>query len=258
MALIPSGYLNAVLSLGAHGNSSSFKHKGTGFLYAHPLQKVGDCTSYRHFLVTNRHVAESPITHVRFNHPADGLKVEPLEAIAASGWTFHPKGSDIAVALLDPDSSDLAGRSLLNADIFIGDVGTTFGERIEPVEGDGVFLIGFPLGLVGEARNYPIVRQGVIARIQDWTQGHQNTFLIDAPAFPGNSGGPVILRPELVAIKGTQANTQSLLAGVVSQQILSKTENTGLAVVVPVEMVRDTANHAEGGERGPPSDGNRP
>ena len=34
MAVIPSGYLKAVVSLGAL--KESFSHKGTGFLYFHP------------------------------------------------------------------------------------------------------------------------------------------------------------------------------------------------------------------------------
>ena len=140
--------------------------------------------------------------------------------------------------------------------MFVGDVGTTFGEGVQPVEGDGVFVIGFPLGLVGDARNYPIVRYGVIARIQDWIRRHQDTFLIDASAFPGNSGGPVVLKPETTAIAGTKAITHCLLVGVISKQLRSREvavsertgaprvvfeEDTGLAEVVPVEMVQETA-----------------
>lgn len=257
MALIPPGYFNAVVSLGTQ--SGSFNHNGTGFFYAHPISRNEDVTSYRYFLVTNKHVAESPVTHVRFNHPAKGLTVMPINAVASDGWTFHPDGSDIAVAPLETSSPILTGRSPSKAEIFLGDVGTTFFEGVQPVEGDGIFLIGFPLGMVGDARNFPIVRYGVIARIQDWIQGHQDSFLIDAPAFPGNSGGPVVLRPESTAITNTKANTRCLLAGVISHQIQSKEvavsdrtgdprvvflEDTGLAVVVPVEMVRDTAAQA--------------
>ena len=257
MALIPPGYLNAIVSLGTM--AKSFDHAGTGFLYAHPLPRIGDRTPYRYFLVTNKHVAETPVTHVRFNHSANGLTVEPIGSVASKGWTLHPKGSDIAVAPLDLSSPVLTGRSPLNMDIFVGDVGTTFGEGVQPTEGDGVFLIGFPLGMVGDARNFPVVRFGTVARIQDWIQKHKDTFIIDVPAFPGNSGGPVVLKPETTAISNTKVNTLCLLAGVVSHQIRSEeaaiseftgeprivfVENTGLAVVVPVEMVRDTAAHA--------------
>lgn len=260
VALIPSGYLNAVVSLGTM--AGSFDHEGTGFFYAHPLIGEEGRTPYRYFLVTNRHVAEIPVTHVRFNHPAAGLTVEPIDAVALGGWTFHPKGSDIAVVPLEPSSPVLAGR-WAGADaapgFFIGDVSTTFGQGIQPAEGDGVFLIGFPLGMVGEARNFPVVRYGAVARIQDWILRHADTFLIDAPAFPGNSGGPVVLKPETTAVSNTKAVTHCLLAGVVSHQVRSEEvavsevtgeprvvflEDTGLGVVVPVELVRDTAVQA--------------
>lgn len=254
MALIPPGYINAVVSLGTLADS--FNHAGTGFLYAHALPRTGDRTPYRYFLVSNKHVAETPVTHIRFNHSAYGLTVEPIASVVSGGWTFHPKGSDIAVAPLERSSPVLTGRSPLNADIFIGDISTTFGEGVQPTEGDGVFVIGFPLGLVGEARNFPVVRYGAIARIQDWIRRHQDTFLIDAPVFPGNSGGPVVLKPESVAIQGTKPIKFCLLVGVVSNQLRSREvavseqtgeprvvflEDTGLAEVVPVEMVHETA-----------------
>ena len=242
--------------------AESFDHDGTGFLYAHPLVSGKVRTPYRYFLVTNRPVAEAPITHVRFNHPATELTVETIDAVASGGWTFHPKGADIAVVPLDSSSPVLAGRwteANIASGFFISDVSTTFGEGVQPVEGDGVFLIGGPLGMVGEARNSPVVRYGVIARIQDWILGHADTFLIDAPAFPGNSGGPVVLKPETTAASNTKAITHCLLVGIVDHQIRSKEvavseltgeprivflEDIGLGVVIPVEMVRDTAAQA--------------
>lgn len=253
MALIPSGYLNAVVSLGF--SDTSFEHVGTGFLYAHPLRTRGERTSYRGYLVTNKHVADQTITHVRFNHPESGPTVTAVSGLATNIWTFHPHGADLAVTPLLQASTLLDGRNLTDIDLFVGDVTTTFAEGCQPVEGDGVFLIGFPFGLVGKARNYPIVRSGIVARIQDWIQRTESTFLVDAPAFPGSSGGPVVLRPDAAAIKNTTPVTHCLLAGVVSKQLRSREiaisprtreprivfeEDSGLAEVVPVELVRET------------------
>lgn len=255
MALIPPAYLNAVISLGTL-DGENFQHVGTGFLYAQPLPSEQGRTPYRAFLVTNRHVAEHAPTHVRFNHPQTGLAVSPIEAVASVAWTFHPSGADVAVTPLLRSSPLSQGRNLRNAEMFIGDVCTTFGEGVQPVEGDGIFVIGFPLGLVGDARNYPVVRYGVVARIQDWVRRDHDTFLIDVPAFPGNSGGPVVLKPETVAIRGTQAISHCLLMGVISKQLRSQEiavsqrtgeprvifiEDAGLTEVVPVESVRETA-----------------
>ena len=122
-------------------------------------------------------------------------------------------------------------------------------------EGDGVFVLGFPLGLAGEERNYGIVRQGIIARVQDWLRGDSKEFLIDASIFPGNSGGPVLTKPETTAIQGTKFNNQCRLIGMVSSYLAHREiavseqtgrrrmifeENSGLGVVVPVDQIQET------------------
>lgn len=255
MALIPAGYMKAIVSLGASDNS--YTHIGTGFLYHHPIRRREDETHYRPFLITNRHVIEGGARDVRFNHPAHGtLEVHPIDTVVDDDWTTHPNGADVAVApLLDPGPLTL-GRDLMEAEIFVGDVATPSDSELPTIaEGTGVFLIGFPLGLIGVDRNYPIVRSGVIARIQDWFRGAEDAFLIDAPAFPGNSGGPVVVRPDATAISGTTAVTHALLIGMVSQNIRSREvavsaqtgeervvflENTGLSRVAPISAIKYT------------------
>ena len=81
------------------------------------------------------------------------------------------------------------------------------------------FLFWDPLGLAGKERNYVIVRQGIIARVQHWLKGHARTFMIDASIFPGNSGGPVFLKPEIVSIEGTKSNNRCVLIGMVSSYL---------------------------------------
>lgn len=80
-------------------------------------------------------------------------------------------------------------------------------------EGDGVFSLGFPMGLVGQERNFVIVRQGVIARISDAYARSSDEILLDMSIFPGNSGGPVVTRPEIVAIGGSKAFDRAMLLG---------------------------------------------
>ncbi|MGO9179652.1 MAG: hypothetical protein ACLQBX_18900 [Candidatus Limnocylindrales bacterium] len=99
-----------------------------------------------------------------------------------------------------------------------------------------------------------IVRQGAIARIRDWLGGAATEFLIDASIFPGNSGGPVLNRPEAVSITGTKSVGASYLIGVVSSFLsytdlaisaqtgrprVSFEENTALASVVPADYIRE-------------------
>ena len=79
-------------------------------------------------------------------------------------------------------------------------------------------------------------------------------FLIDANIFPGNSGGPVILRPSVSSITGTKPANRAWLIGIVSGYLpysdvavsqqtgeprMVLVENSGLAAVVPLEFLRD-------------------
>ena len=254
MALIPAGYLKAVVSLGIL--EESFQHIGTGFLYSHPLLKSGDRTQHHTFLVTNRHVVEKHVSHVRFDRVTDGsLDVQPITSVTSLDWTLHSDGADVAAIPVLSPGPIMDGRDMVKPEVFLGDVGSPSEQEWQHItEGNGVYVIGFPLGLIGRARNYPIIRQGVISRIQDWLSGDETTFLIDSPAFPGNSGGPVVLKPENVAVKGTKPITHSLLIGMVSSNISSREvaisaqtnrprivfeENTGLAEVVPIDVIKE-------------------
>lgn len=121
-------------------------------------------------------------------------------------------------------------------------------------EGDGAFALGFPMGLVGGTRNFVVVRQATVARIRDAIAGHSPEILLDSFSFPGNSGGPIVLRPEITRITGTKSPTKALLFGVmqgylpyqdvaVSRQSGNERvvfeENSGLAKVVPIHYARE-------------------
>ena len=125
---------------------------------------------------------------------------------------------------------------------------------IQVSEGDGIFVLGFPLGESGEERNYAIVRQGIVARIQDWLKGTTRMFLVDASIFPGNSGGPVLLKPEIASVGGTTSNKRCALIGMVSSYLPYREvavsqqtglprmifeENSGLGTVVPHDVIHE-------------------
>jgi S1-C subfamily serine protease len=128
---------------------------------------------------------------------------------------------------------------------------------LEITEGDFAYVLGFPMGITGGRRNTVIVRSGSIARIRDVLVKANHTFLIDAFIFPGNSGGPVILKPETLSIQGTKAQNTAYLIGIVHSYltyqdvaISSQTkkpkvifeENSGLAAVHPVDFIDETIN----------------
>lgn len=84
-----------------------------------------------------------------------------------------------------------------------------------------------------------------------------HNLIVDIQNFPGNSGSPIITRPEVVAIQGTKFFSKSVLLGIVhsyfhySEQLISsqtkrvveiRTENSGLALVHPVEYIREVVD----------------
>jgi S1-C subfamily serine protease len=273
-ALIPPYYLDCVVAIGRDVpvmvNGSPVLENGTaklqwepiasGFLYGEPTGEKNDKGEplYRTFLVTNRHVVQgAPELRLRFNPKESKPAKEYALPLADKGkptW-FAPPDPQFDVAVVGVNM-DFLRNDEIKAEFIPGDQNAADVAKAKDLgvsEGDGVFVLGFPLQLVGGARNFVIARQGIIARIGDALEGFSKTFLIDTFIFPGNSGGPVILRPEALAITGTKHQGNALLIGVVSsfqtyQEIavsqqtgrprIMFEENAGLANVVPVDQIK--------------------
>lgn len=262
MALIFPGYLDVVVALGAPSDDGTPQYNATGFLCGYLAHENSDGSrAYWVYLVTNRHVVQGrDKLLVRFNAPSnDSSWVYPIPLTQPDGtqfWTVHPESDiDVAAILVNPDRLKTDGVDLQTLITEDNALLLDQAKEVGVSEGDGVFVLGFPLGIVGEQRNYVIARQGIIARIQDSMNGYEKTFLIDASIFPGNSGGPVFTKPEAVAIQGTKSNTKSLFIGMVASYIpyqevaISKQtnrprmvfeENSGLGAVVPYDRILET------------------
>lgn len=179
----------------------------------------------------------------------------------STSWIVHPNSdADVAVLLINGQQLRKDG---IEFSFFAGGTQKVYAldqARESGVsEGDGVFVLGFPLGQAGTERNYTVVRQGIIARIQDWLSGNAQTILIDASIFPGNSGGPILLKPEVTAIQGTKPNERCGLIGMVSSYLLYREvavsqqtglprmifeENSGLGIVVPYNVIEEAIEFA--------------
>ena len=262
MALIPPVFLNTVVALGEQSSEGKLESRATGFLYGHPAGSENDSGQklYYVFLVTNRHVFQraaerSDTLHARFNKLQEtGSNVYPLK-LSDDSWTVHPN-PDVDVAVMKINADFLMAHGLeyyfFEADSHVLTREQAHEEGIS--EGDGVFVLGFPLGEAGHERNYVIVRQGAIARIQHWLKGFDRTFLIDASIFPGNSGGPVLLKPEFTSVKGTRSHGKCSFLGMVSsylpyrevaisaqtgRQRMVFEENSGLGIVAPPDVIHE-------------------
>jgi S1-C subfamily serine protease len=171
-------------------------------------------------------------------------------------WFGHPN-PEIDVAVL-PINIKLLRAEGMDVSYFTSDGHTANRAKLKELginEGDFAYVLGFPMGDIGGERNYVLVRSGTIARIRDALTGANNEFLIDAFVFPGNSGGPVISKPEALAIQGTKSQSAAYLIGIVKSYVPYREaavsqqtgevrvifeENSGLAAVHPIDFVEET------------------
>ena len=268
MALIPPEFLDCVTAIGFRDAQATINFGATGFLFG-KRTKVGatpDKNEYRVYLVTNRHVFEgSTVAVLRFNPQAGApAKLYDLNLVDSAGvqlYSLHPDPT-VDVAAIDININLLEQHNI-QFSFFAGDLHVMTLPKAQQhniCEGDGVFVLGFPFGDPGNQRNYVIVRQGILARIRDAVAGSSPTFLVDASIFPGNSGGPVVTKPEVVSIQGTTAYSKADLIGIVSayvpyQDVAISTqtkrpriifeENSGLAIVVPADRIVEVVDAAD-------------
>jgi S1-C subfamily serine protease len=202
MALIPRQFFNAIVALGIAGTSGVTNYAATGFLYGQPVDGGANQEKVsRVFLITNRHVFEQQEkATLRFNmladEPAKEYTLSLRDQFGRPAWFAHPDPKiDIAVACPRITKLKVEGIrfSYFREDSDASGIDACRAESVS--EGDGVFVLGFPMGDVGVEQNFVIVRHGTIARIRDALVGKSAEFVLDSFIFSGNSGGPVVTRP---------------------------------------------------------------
>ncbi len=248
MALIPPNYLRTVVSVELQKPDGQYVCIGTGFLFGEQIEEG----KYIPFLVTAKHVLlGKEKVSLRFD-ATEGLKrIEVLLKGENSTMVLFHDIVDVAIVPM----RNLEGSGIQNI-IFRSDKDVAEARSFSQQNitlGDSVFVLGFPFGLSGNISNRVIVKQGNIARVDEETLAN-HTIIINCDAFPGNSGGPVITKPEIVSIIGTAPNSQSLLVGLVSEYLMysdvavSKQtgidrivfqEHSGLVNIVPIEYVKE-------------------
>jgi S1-C subfamily serine protease len=280
-AVIPPFYSYCVVAIGGRVSdiqngkpiNTRWVPVGTGFFYGQLSKPDPDLTKrqYNVYLATAKHVVDgwnsqkagAAARQMEFSDLM--VRVNPIDVTShatdvfindfkdkGADWTNNPDGKDVSVISVD---IDVLRQKAFGVMFFAGDEMAANVSKLRELKieaGDGVFVLGFPMGLVEDWRNAVIVKSGVIARIEDVLISRSEAFLIDALVFPGNSGGPVILRPELVSIEGTQPHVKSMLIGMilsyqaytdvaVSQQTQRPRvifeENSGLASVLPTDYI---------------------
>ncbi len=264
MALIPPSFLDCVVAIGrertgVEDESAQAVWVASGFLYGDRSGEAeGGRPGYQVYLATNRHVLEGKSkVYLRFN-PVEGEVARQyiIDVVDSSGdpqWmTDDDPEVDVAVVPID---AQLLQAESIQFSVFRSDATCANTHKMTELgvtEGDFVYVLGFPMGLVGGERNFVIARSGVIARIRDALAGVSNEFLIDTFIFPGNSGGPVVSKPEVMSIRGTKSQGAAYLVGIVTGYIPYRDiaisqqtgeprvifeENSGLAAVHPTDFI---------------------
>ena len=222
MPFIPPFFLDCVVAIGFPGPSERKSWVASGFIYGHVIDRSDSGKNYRMYLATNRHVLKGEDTaYLRFNPEAAGPAREYRVLLRDPTtrklyWIGHPDAKiDLAVLPIDANTLREQGIKFSSFDSDDHVLDRAAAKKLGLTEGDGVYVLGFPLGLVGGERNFVIVRQGAIARIRDALAGVTKEFLVDAFIFPGNSGGPVITKPEISTIQSSlgESNVADGFAG---------------------------------------------
>ncbi len=246
-AWLPADWAHTVVLLEEEGEAEGkrqFEPVATAFLLTH--QGVT-------FLVTAKHVVAKAHTIARINlrgrvqgRPrTERVRLETVQKKTGTGWLTHEsRKADVAVMVFPLDERRMDARpidtdALRECRVFM--------------EGDDIRFLGFPLGITEKGHVHPVVRGGIVALKQ-----HDDTFLIDALVFPGNSGGPVFLKEH--ELDGRRVLGGPCVIGVISEFIswvdtaVSSTsqrarvqfeENAGLAVCCGMRYVLDILDRPE-------------
>ena len=259
MAIIPQFYKNAVVSIGLKNQNSDIAWIGTGFFVTRAI----DEDNVRPFLVTNRHVflGKSTIVIRMKEKDTENLKEFDVSIVKSDGsneipiYVLHTQ-DDIDIAVLPLDASFIIENHLEFPAFDIDSNAMTSSELRDNGfdEGSLIFMLGYTMGLVNQSSSLPICRLGCIARISKEQIQEQHNILVDIQNFPGNSGSPIINRPEVVSIQGTKNLDRSVLIGIIHSYIPYqetlinsqtgkfveiRSENSGLAYAHPVEYIKD-------------------
>ena len=259
MAIIPDFFMDAVVALGIPISGGKKHWVGTGFLVGRKEKEHPDKSTV--YIITNKHVVKDQnLLYVRFNNSESvGVRDLPMSLKVNDEllYTAHPlKNTEIVAVQILPHV--IVDNKLRLSFMDIDDHAITLQQMKETGvdEGSLVYAIGFPMNLVNDTVKAPICRLGCISRVADAFVSPKTaeTFLVDAQTFPGNSGGPIISRPEFISIQGTTHNEKANLIGILSayipyrdtlvsqqthQPIMVREENSGLTIVHPVDRIKE-------------------
>lgn len=165
-------------------------------------------------ILTNKHVIKDAQALSFFFHTAEQVD----EEIVPTGehlnitcndfynfWIPHPNPDvDLGALLFSPIRKQV--MELLNKTIFYQALEETLilndKELLEhSTVAEEVLMIGYPIGILDEYNNFPIIRKGITATHPAMDFNNKAMGVVDIACFPGSSGSPI-----LISLEGSYPN----------------------------------------------------
>jgi hypothetical protein len=202
------------------------------------------------YIVTNQHIAKLTDLFIRFNVKSSKNRnvrysIDKMVKSSKAPWLVAPN-SDVAIVLL----TDYPEVMNVSDTLDIMPMGISLFKNWDYLnEGDDIYILGFPIGIGADEHYSPVYRSGIIS-----LKENKNEFLIDANIYPGNSGGPVFMKPSIFDYRHNSMGETipGYLIGIVSSYIpyndiaisqqtqrprIIFEENSGLAVVFSTDVI---------------------
>jgi S1-C subfamily serine protease len=239
MSLLHRKFYDSVVSINTIQKDGKIFTIGSGFLISH-YEVV--------FLVTNVHVLKELKTFlINLNGSTSENKRFVIVKPGLGFKRFRHKNNKIDVELVE------IPKELLPPNVTVlpfSKVRLSIGQMKdrEIYEGDEIFIIGHPLNITRMNYLFPIVRSGSIAQIShlyNFSDTLMN-YALDCIAFPGNSGGPVFLKPHLGKYKGSKPTNEMKLIGIINAILVNNnnglTHNLELSNVIATDYIQELLN----------------
>lgn len=175
----------AIVFLGEIDEEDKMQPQATGFIIS--VDNLNHLVTAKHVIVDPKTKNFSDDRLFVFSNMTNGkiraTSIDKWKREHGLKWIFHQE-ENVDIALI-PFGSDRQADDIMvvPTEIFLSPA------QLE--EGFDIFFLSFQPGTDIEKKVSPILRGGTISLMND------KTMLVDAAAFPGNSGSPVFLKPSV-------------------------------------------------------------
>lgn len=235
-----------VVFLGSLNDQQKPRFYGTGFLIQ--IEGIFHLVTAKHVIFDSQRSELTDSNLIAFFNRKDGQiggrLISDIKKDFGVDWIFHTK-KEVDVAVI-PFGLDLAADDVkvIPSKLFLPS------NRI--FELYDIFFLSYQPGIEPTKQISPVFRNGIVS-----TKNDDNTFYVDASAFPGNSGSPVFLKPspirfdqnrialggdplggKFIGIIGEYVPYQEVAVSLQTKRPrVVFEENTGLSKVWPVEFI---------------------